>query len=80
MRRGRDKAAREVSSFQQAPYKQKSNPFQPMSIFNVGSCVPRAPTNNRTISIVFVELSYSQSEKTSNFFSVLDLQFILYLY
>jgi len=34
MRRGRDKAAREVSSFQQAPYKQKSNPFQPMSIFS----------------------------------------------
>jgi hypothetical protein len=31
------------------------------------------------MSIVFVELSYSQSEKTSNFFSVLDLQFILYL-
>ena len=34
MRRGRDKAAREVSSFQQAPYKQKSNPFQPMAIFS----------------------------------------------
>ena len=34
MRRGRDKAAREASSFQQAPYKQKSNPFQPMSIFS----------------------------------------------
>ena len=34
MRRGRDKASRKVSSFQQAPYKQKSNPFQPMSIFS----------------------------------------------
>ena len=34
MRRGRGKVSREVSSFQQAPYKQKSNPFQPMSIFS----------------------------------------------
>ena len=34
-------------------------------------------TNNRTISIVFAEFSYNQSENTSNFFSVLDLQFIL---
>jgi len=56
------------------------NPSVEVSIFRDGSCVPRAPTNNRTISIVFAELSYSQSEKTSNFFSVLDLQFILYLY
>ena len=34
MRRGRDTAARKASSFQQAPYKQKSNPFKPMSIFS----------------------------------------------
>jgi trimethylamine--corrinoid protein Co-methyltransferase len=34
MRRGRGKVSREASSFQQAPYRQKSNPFQPMSIFS----------------------------------------------
>ena len=55
-------------------------PSVEVSIFNVDSCVPRAPTNRRTISIIFIEFSYSQSEKTSNFFSVLDLQFILFLY
>ena len=35
MRRGRAKATREVTSFTQAPYRQKKNPFQPMSIFSV---------------------------------------------
>ena len=34
MRRGRSKNVREVTSFQQAPYGQKKNPFQPMSIFS----------------------------------------------
>ena len=34
MKRGRSKNTRVVSEFQQAPYKQKSNPFQPMSIFS----------------------------------------------
>ena len=34
MRRGRGKVSRDVSSFHQAPYRQKSNPFQPMSIFS----------------------------------------------
>jgi len=34
MRRGRGKTTREVTNFQQAPYKQKCNPFQPMSIFS----------------------------------------------
>ena len=35
MRRGRAKVAREVTNFTQAPYRQKKNPFQPMSIFSV---------------------------------------------
>ncbi len=34
MRRGRSKSVREVTNFQQAPYGQKKNPFQPMSIFS----------------------------------------------
>ena len=34
MRRGRSKNVREVTSFQQAPYGQKKNPFQPMLIFS----------------------------------------------
>ena len=34
MRRGRGKTAREVTNFQQAPYGQKKNPFQPMNIFS----------------------------------------------
>jgi len=34
MRRGRAKTTREITSFQQAPYGQKKNPFQPMSIFS----------------------------------------------
>ena len=34
MRRGRAKTTREVTNFQQAPYGQKKNPFQPMSIFS----------------------------------------------
>ena len=34
MRRGRTKVSREVTSFKQAPYGQKKNPFQPMSIFS----------------------------------------------
>ena len=34
MRRGRSKNVREVTNFQQAPYGQKKNPFQPMSIFS----------------------------------------------
>ena len=34
MRRGRRKTTREVTNFQQAPYGQKKNPFQPMSIFS----------------------------------------------
>ena len=35
MRRGRAKVTREVTNFTQAPYRQKKNPFQPMSIFSV---------------------------------------------
>ena len=35
MRRGRAKVTREVANFTQAPYRQKKNPFQPMSIFSV---------------------------------------------
>ena len=35
MRRGRAKVIREVTNFTQAPYRQKKNPFQPMSIFSV---------------------------------------------
>ena len=35
MRRGRAKITREVTNFTQAPYRQKKNPFQPMSIFSV---------------------------------------------
>ncbi len=35
MRRGRTKVSREVTSFKQASYGQKKNPFQPMSIFSV---------------------------------------------
>jgi trimethylamine--corrinoid protein Co-methyltransferase len=35
MRRGRAKVPREVTNFTQAPYRQKKNPFQPMSIFSV---------------------------------------------
>ena len=35
MRRGRAKVTREVTNFIQAPYRQKKNPFQPMSIFSV---------------------------------------------
>ena len=34
MRRGRAKVSREVTSFNQTPYGQKKNPFQPMSIFS----------------------------------------------
>ncbi|MDB9975387.1 trimethylamine methyltransferase family protein [Candidatus Thioglobus sp.] len=34
MRRGRGKTTREVTNFQQAPYGQKKNPFQPMNIFS----------------------------------------------
>ena len=34
MRRGRAKVTREVTNFTQAPYRQKKNPFQPMSIFS----------------------------------------------
>ncbi len=34
MRRGRTKVTREVTSFTQAPYRQKKNPFQPMNIFS----------------------------------------------
>ena len=34
MRRGRSKNVRQVTNFQQAPYGQKKNPFQPMSIFS----------------------------------------------
>ena len=34
VRRGRSKNVREVTNFQQAPYGQKKNPFQPMSIFS----------------------------------------------
>ncbi len=34
MRRGRSKNVREVTNFHQAPYGQKKNPFQPMSIFS----------------------------------------------
>ena len=35
MRRGRAKVTREVTNFTQAPYRQKKNPYQPMSIFSV---------------------------------------------
>jgi len=35
MRRGRAKVTREVTNFTQAPYRQKKNSFQPMSIFSV---------------------------------------------
>ncbi|WP_416651895.1 trimethylamine methyltransferase family protein [Candidatus Pseudothioglobus sp. Uisw_086] len=35
MRRGRAKVTREVTNFTQAPYRQKKNPFQPMSIFSL---------------------------------------------
>ena len=35
MRRGRAKVTREVTNFTQAPYRQKKNPFQPMSIFSM---------------------------------------------
>ena len=35
MSRGRAKVTREVTNFTQAPYRQKKNPFQPMSIFSV---------------------------------------------
>ena len=35
MRRGRAKVTREVTNFTQAPYRQKKNPFQPMSVFSV---------------------------------------------
>ena len=35
MRRGSAKVTREVTNFTQAPYRQKKNPFQPMSIFSV---------------------------------------------
>ena len=34
MRRGRAKVSREVVDFKQAPYSQKKNPFQPMTIFS----------------------------------------------
>ena len=34
MRRGKGKTTREVTTFQQAPYAQKKNPFQPMNIFS----------------------------------------------
>ena len=34
MRRGKGKTTREVTNFQQAPYVQKKNPFQPMNIFS----------------------------------------------
>ena len=34
MKRGRSKNTRSISKFQQAAYKQKSNPYQPMSVFS----------------------------------------------
>ena len=34
MRRGRAKTAREITSFKQAPYGQKKNPFEPMNILS----------------------------------------------